>query len=73
MQDWIAKLDDFLRISDRDILTHPGTVSHEQALNKARAEYEKYHDEHLNDLSPVEQHFLEAVEELKKLDKPKRP
>ena len=24
MADWIAKLDDFLRLSDRDVLTHAG-------------------------------------------------
>ena len=29
MRDWIAKLDDFLRVSERDILTHAGRVSHE--------------------------------------------
>ena len=32
MKDWIAKLDDFLRISERDILTHAGTISSETAL-----------------------------------------
>ena len=32
MTDWAKKLDDFLRISERDILTHSGTVSHAEAL-----------------------------------------
>ena len=32
MRDWISKLDDFLKLSDREILTNAGTVSHEQAL-----------------------------------------
>jgi len=34
MRDWITKLDDFLRLSERDILTHAGTVSHEHAIEK---------------------------------------
>ncbi len=70
MRDWIAKLDDFLKLSDREILTNAGTVSHEQALEKARSEYEKYRRKHLNDPTPVERHFLEAIEEMKMLKKP---
>jgi len=37
MTDWITKLDDFLTISDRELLTHAGLVSHQQALEKAHA------------------------------------
>jgi len=73
MQDWITKLDDFLRLSDREILTHAGTIRHEQALEKARSEYEKYRRKHMNDPTPVERHFLKAVEEMKQLKKPKDP
>jgi len=42
MADWIAKLDDFLKLSERDILTHAGRISHEQALQKAEMEFDKY-------------------------------
>ncbi|MFA5542122.1 MAG: virulence RhuM family protein [Bacteroidales bacterium] len=42
MQDWINKLDDFLRISEKELLDNSGSISHQQALNKARLEYEKY-------------------------------
>lgn len=42
MQDWINKLDDFLRISEKELLNNKGSISHQQALNKARLEYEKY-------------------------------
>ena len=73
MRDWISKLDDFLKLSDREILTHAGTVSHEQALDKVREEYEKFHREHLNDPSPVEGHFLEAVKEIKQLEESREP
>jgi len=69
MRDWIAKLDEFLKLSDRDLLDHTGTVSHEQAIEKAGAEYEKYRSLHINDPSPVERHFLEAVKEVKRFEK----
>lgn len=36
MADWITKLDDFIRISDREILVHAGKVSHDAALQKPR-------------------------------------
>ena len=69
MQDWIAKLDHFLTFSERDILTHAGKVSHEDALAKALTEYEKYHQsKQLNVPSPVEQHFLEAVAKVGQLE-----
>ena len=71
MNDWIAKLDDFLSISERDILTHSGMVSHEQALEKARAEYEAYRKQMLEAPSSVERHFIEAVKEVKQLEKQK--
>jgi hypothetical protein len=73
MKKWIAKLDEFLRISDRDILTHAGGVSHEEAAEKARAEYEKYRVLHAGEPSPVEQHFVKAVNEVKALEKIKKP
>jgi len=71
MKDWICKLDDFLKISERDILTHAGRISHDDALKKTRAEYEKYHALHADDLTPVEKHFLQAIKEVKKLEKGK--
>ncbi|MCP5100216.1 MAG: virulence RhuM family protein [Chloroflexi bacterium] len=72
MRDWIVKLDDFLKISDRDILTHAGLVSHQNALTKAHAEYEKYRQQQINAPSPVEYHFLEAVNEIKQIEKSKQ-
>ena len=71
MADWVAKLDDFLKISDRDILTHAGNVSHKEALENAHAEYNKYRQQRLNEPSSVEQHFLEAVNEIKQIEKSK--
>jgi len=42
MQDWIQKLDDFLRISERELLINAGKVGHQKAIEKAKFEYEKY-------------------------------
>ncbi len=72
MRDWIAKLDDFMRISEREILTHAGSVSHEVALVKAEAEFEKFRRIEDAKPSPVEQHFIEAIEQVKQLAKGKR-
>ena len=72
MQDWIAKLDDFLRLSGRDILRHAGKISHEQAALKAEMEYKKFHQAQLSGPSPVEKDFEAAVETLKKLPAPGR-
>ncbi len=61
MVDWIAKLDDFLKLSERDILTHAGRISHEVAVAKAETEYEHYRQQQLSQPSEVEKHFEEAV------------
>jgi hypothetical protein len=72
MRDWIAKLDDFLKLSGRDILTHASKISHDKALGKAHAEYEQYRKERLNEPSRVERQFLEAVKEMKQLEKSRK-
>ncbi|MBF8274949.1 MAG: hypothetical protein HW390_22 [Candidatus Brocadiaceae bacterium] len=72
MCDWLAKLDDFLKLSGRDILTHTGKISHDKAFEKAHAEYAKYRQERLNEPSTVELQFLESVEKMKQLEKTER-
>ena len=62
MKDWISILDDFLRISRKDILTHAGKISAKLAKEKADQEYDKFKERTNNDLSPVEIHFLENFE-----------
>lgn len=64
MADWIAKLDDFLKLSGREILSHAGRVSHEEALSKAHTEYERYHRQQLQETTRVELDFLEAVKRI---------
>ena len=64
MADWIVKLDDFLKLSGREILEHTGKISHEDALEKAHAEYERYSHGILAEPTRVELDFLEAVKSL---------
>jgi hypothetical protein len=68
MKDWITKLDEFLKLGEREILNHAGRVSHGDAIIKARVEYEKFHQKELEKPSTVERDFMEAV---KKLPPPK--
>ena len=62
MKDWINILDDFLRISRKDILTHAGKISAKLAKEKADKEYDKFKERTQNNLSAVEIHFLENFE-----------
>lgn len=62
MADWIKKLDDFLTLSGKELLTHAGAVSAEVAKLKADTEYDRFRERSQYQLSPVEIHFLEAFE-----------
>lgn len=42
MKDWIQKLDDFLKISEKELLINSGKISHQEAIEKSKAEYDKY-------------------------------
>jgi len=59
MKDWIERLDSILQLNGRELLTHAGKISHEQALQKSEAEFEKYR---------VAQKAIEKVESLKELE-----
>ena len=62
MKDWVARLDDYLRMTDSEVLQNAGKVSHALAEQKAKEEYQKYKRLHSGELSRVEQAFLESVE-----------
>ena len=68
MADWIGKLDDFLRLSERDILTHAGKISHKAAEDHALAEFTHYEVERrrLETTQPTSD-FDKAVEEVQRL------
>ncbi len=67
MAAWIAKLDDFLKLSERDILSHAGSVSHADAIAKAEKQYEKWRMLEASRESAVERDFNRATEITAKL------
>ncbi len=69
MKDWIETIDDYLKMTRRDILTHKGKVSHRQALEKAHKEYEKYSEKAKLYLSAVEKYYLESISALEEIEK----
>ncbi len=73
MADWIEKLNGFLTLNDRDILSHAGHISHEMAQAKAELEYEKFKTLTAHDPRAVDADFEQATKDLKKLPKPKKP
>ncbi len=62
MKDWISKLDDFLKLSGKELLANAGKISAELAKQKANEEYDKFKERTANELSPVEIHFIENFE-----------
>ncbi|MBS1487129.1 MAG: virulence RhuM family protein [Bacteroidetes bacterium] len=73
MNDWIGKLDEFIKITGNDVLSHSGMISHEQALKKANTEYLKYKEKTKNDLSEGEKHFIKQIENTAKKLNSKKP
>lgn len=69
MHDWITKLDSFLRLSDRDVLTHAGRITAAAAKRIGGEEYQRWHARAIEEPSAVERHFMEAVGKVKKLAK----
>lgn len=73
MKDWVLKLDDFLRMSESEVLDNAGKISHEMAIEKANGEYAKYRELSQDELSIVEKDFLESVKTTqKKLENKKK-
>ncbi|MCD8155078.1 MAG: virulence RhuM family protein [Clostridiales bacterium] len=68
MKDWLETIDDYLKMTRRDILTTKGHVTYQQAIQKAHEEYAKYQKKQDELLSPVEQHFIESIRELEALE-----
>lgn len=72
MTDWGTKLDEYLKLASRDVLRGAGSVSHEDAIEKAQREFDAFSTVRANLPSPVEAHFEEAVREVETLAK-RRP
>lgn len=61
MADWIAKLDDFLKLGEHPLLAGAGKVQAKAAEKKVNAEYDAWHTRTINAPSAVEKHFVEAI------------
>ena len=62
MKDWVERLDFFIKMAGKELLHNTGKISHDQAMLKAKQEYEKYKEKHKNELSEVEKHFIKQLE-----------
>jgi hypothetical protein len=65
MQDWINRLDSILQLNGRELLTHAGKISHEQAMEKSNEEFEKY--KLAQKATEKEQSLKEIEDDIKKL------
>jgi len=73
MRDWITKLDDFLKISGRELLDHAGKISADAAKAKAELEYARYRALLDSEPRPVDADFERAAKQIQKLPRPKKP
>lgn len=62
MNDWIARLDEFLQMTGNTILDHAGSISHEKAVEKAKNEYQKFKATSLQQPTTAEEDFLKYIE-----------
>lgn len=72
MKDWIEQLNSFLKMTKKEVLTNVGSISHQQALEKAHSEYAKYKELEQNKLSEVEKYFLKQITDTTKKLKNKK-
>jgi hypothetical protein len=72
MREWISKLDDFLRLSERNILTNAGKISHALAEEHAYTQFAQFEEQRrqLEASQPVSD-FDQTVEQIRKLEDPK--
>lgn len=68
MSDYVQQLDSILSSGGRRLLQGGGTVSHMQAMNKAKIEYRKYQEK---TLSPVEEAYITSIKALETAAKKK--
>jgi hypothetical protein len=64
MSDWFKKLDGFMNLNDREILTHAGKISHEMAKELAESEYEKFHAQRITETKTALSDFDKTVKQI---------
>ncbi|MEN8122008.1 MAG: virulence RhuM family protein [Bacteroidota bacterium] len=62
MSGWIKQLDTFLKMTNKEILQHSGTISHQKAIEKAHAEYEIYKEKIKSRITKVEKDFIKQLD-----------
>lgn len=68
MKDWLSTIDDYLKMTRRDILDTKGRVTHSQALEKAHREYELYKARYDELPSKVEIQYLDSIRNLEQIE-----
>ena len=63
MQDWAEHLDRIMTMSGEQLLQRSGSISHKQAVDKAKVEYKKYKARTISD---VESDYLNSLKSLEK-------
>ena len=63
MKDWVKQLNAFLKLTNKNILQHSGSISHQKAIEKAHGEYEIYKEKIKNRISKVEKDFIKQLDE----------
>jgi hypothetical protein len=71
MNDWITKLDGFLKLNDRTILTHPGKISHELALEHAEKHYDEFSRKRIVEQAEIPSDFDKSVVQIEEKVKEK--
>jgi hypothetical protein len=69
MADWIAKLDDYLKLSERKVLDHTGSITHSDAVEKAQQQLDRYNAERAKLPTPVDEAFESAAREIEEMAK----
>lgn len=68
MKDWLETINDYLKMTRREILKTAGRISHNAAIEKAHTEFEKYQHKQQTQLSVVEKHFLKSIDILEAVE-----
>ncbi|MCF6245195.1 MAG: virulence RhuM family protein [Sulfurovum sp.] len=63
MKNWVERLDDFLKMTGKEVLEHAGKISHSDAMDKANKEYLVYKEKRKNELSKVEEDFMAQLDD----------
>lgn len=66
MGDYVNQLDNLIQVTGGKVLDNAGKISHKQALEKANEEYKKYLNQNL---SPVEEAYLQTIKQIEKTAK----